>query len=258
MRIQVTGQSLNDAIENAMIELSTTSDNVAYDIIKEGSEGFLGIGAKPYVIEAYKKDDKEEAYKAKNVDKKEDKLIENEKGTYEFKSSNNRYEKSEKKTYGPTNRDQKEVEGKIKEFLEPIFKEFEATVNINIEFKKEEGNCNIDLSGDKMGIIIGKHGQTLDAIQHLTNIYVNKGETDKVHIKIDSENYRNKRYKTLESLAKSVANNVRKTRTGYALEPMPSYERKIIHSILQKERNITTESIGEERKRHVVVKYRGK
>ena len=90
------------------------------------------------------------------------------------------------------------------------------------------------------------------------NIVVKNGETNRVRIRIDSENYRDKRNKTLESLAKSVANNVRKTRTDYALEPMPSYERKIIHSILQKERNITTESMGEERKRHVVVKYRGR
>ena len=107
-----------------------------------------------------------------------------------------------------------------------------------------------------MGVLIGKHGQTLDALQHLTNIIVNTGETDKVHIRMDSEKYRDKRMETLENLAKSVASNVRRTKRDYALEPMSSYERRIIHSILQKEKNIETVSEGMDRKRHVVVKYK--
>ena len=107
-----------------------------------------------------------------------------------------------------------------------------------------------------MGVIIGKHGQTLDAIQHLTNIVINNGKNSRVRIRIDSENYRDKRNKTLESLAKSVANIVRKTHKDYELEPMSSFERRIIHSVLQKERNIETTSVGTDKERHVVVKYR--
>jgi spoIIIJ-associated protein len=114
----------------------------------------------------------------------------------------------------------------------------------------------LNVSGEKMGVIIGKHGQTLDAIQHLTNIVVNNGKTSRVRIRIDSENYRDKRNKTLESLAKSVANIVRKTHKDYELEPMSSFERRIIHSVLQKERNIETTSVGTDKERHVVVKYR--
>ena len=114
----------------------------------------------------------------------------------------------------------------------------------------------LNISGEKMGVVIGKHGQTLDAIQHLTNIVVNNGKTNRVRIRIDSENYRDKRNKTLESLAKSVANIVRKTHKDYELEPMSSFERRIIHSVLQKERNIETESMGIDNNRHVVVKYK--
>jgi spoIIIJ-associated protein len=114
----------------------------------------------------------------------------------------------------------------------------------------------LNISGEKMGVVIGKHGQTLDAIQHLVNIVVNNGKSSRVRIRIDSENYRDKRNKTLESLAKSVANNVRKTHKDYELEPMSSYERRIIHSVLQKERNIETTSVGLDKDRHVVVKYK--
>lgn len=253
MRITVEGDSLNEAIGNAMIELSTTSDNIAYDIKQEGSEGFLGIGSKPFIIEAYKKDDKEESYKQKAENKTSDKLVANDKGVYEFKSSNNKYAKKE---VVPTNRDEKEVEKLVLEFLKPILEKFDGKIDVEVSLVKEEGLCKINLKGDSMGVVIGKHGQTLDALQHLTNIFINNGQKDKVKVRMDSENYRDKRYKTLENLAKSVANNVRKTKTNYALEPMPAYERRLIHSILQKERNIETESHGVERERHVVVKYK--
>ncbi|MCQ2609560.1 MAG: KH domain-containing protein [Lachnospiraceae bacterium] len=257
MKVTVKGDSLNEAIGNAMIELSTTSDNVAYEVKQEGTEGFLGIGSKPYIIEAYKKDDKEEAYKQKVETKKTDKLVANEKGVYEFKSSNTNNKKYTSKEKTPTNRDEKEIQEKINMFLNPILDKFESKVDIEVKVKKDEGLAIINLKGDNMGVIIGKHGQTLDALQHLANIYVNNGQTDKVRVRMDSENYRDKRYKTLENLAKSVANNVRRTKTNYALEPMPANERRLIHSILQKERNIETESEGRERERHVVVKYKG-
>ena len=254
MRIQIKGETLDEAINNAMIELSTTSDDIAYDVIQEGSQGFLGIGSKPYIIEAYKKDDKEEKYKKESVNKKE-KLVENN-GVYEFKSekvsTNKGFEKKEEKM----KRDPEEVFNKAKEFLTPIFKEFNIPINLDYTANIESNTLILNLNGEKMGVIIGKHGQTLDALQHLVNIVVNNGETNRVRIRIDSENYRDKRNKTLESLAKSVANNVRKTHKDYELEPMTSYERRIIHSVLQKERNIETASIGYDKERHVVVKYK--
>ena len=253
MRITVTAETLDDAINNAMIELQTTSDNIEYEVIQEGTTGFLGIGAKPYKIEAFRKDDKQEQYKKETKDKKE-KLVENENGVYEFKSESKRSNNSFSNEKMERNAD--EAIKKAKEFLNPIFKEFNTEINIESEVRTDENLIVLNLTGEKMGVIIGKHGQTLDAIQHLVNIVVNNNEKNRVKIRIDSEKYRDKRYKTLESLAKSVANNVRKSHKSYALEPMPSYERKIIHSILQKERNIETESMGIDNNRHVVVKYK--
>ena len=153
-------------------------------------------------------------------------------------------------------RDPEEVFNEAKAFLTPIFKEFNTEINISYTANVEANTLVLNISGEKMGVVIGKHGQTLDAIQHLVNIVVNNGKNNRVRIRIDSENYRNKRNKTLESLAKSVANNVRKSHKDYEFEPMSSYERRIIHSVLQKERNIETVSVGLDKERHVVVKYK--
>ena len=255
MRIEAKGETLDEAINNAMIELATTSDNISYDVVQEGSSGFLGIGAKPFIIEAYKKDDKEESYKRESVNKKE-KLVENASGVYEFKtervSTNKGFSKKEEKM----TRDPEEVFNEVKTFLTPIFNEFNTEIKMSYTANVDANTLILNISGEKMGVVIGKHGQTLDAIQHLVNIVVNNGKSSRVRIRIDSENYRDKRNKTLESLAKSVANNVRKSHKDYELEPMSSYERRIIHSVLQKERNIETISVGLDKERHVVVKYK--
>lgn len=255
MRIEIKGETLDEAINNAMVELSTTSDNISYDLIQEGSAGFLGIGAKPFIIEAYRKDDKEENYKKDSANKKE-KLVENEKGVYEFKSEKVSTNKGFSKKEEKMTRDPEEVFKEVKEFLTPIFNEFNINIDMSYDTNVDQNLFILNISGEKMGVVIGKHGQTLDAIQHLTNIVVNNGKSNRVRIRIDSENYRDKRNKTLESLAKSVANIVRKTHKDYELEPMSSFERRIIHSVLQKERNIETTSIGTDKDRHVVVKYR--
>lgn len=255
MRIEAKGDTLDEAINNAMIELSTTSDNLSYEVKQEGSSGFLGIGAKPFIIEAYKLDDKEENYKKNSVNKKE-KLIENSSGVYEFKSEKVSTNKGFAKKEEKMTRDPEEVFNEAKAFLTPIFKEFNTEINMSYTANIDSNTLVLNISGEKMGVVIGKHGQTLDAIQHLVNIVVNNGKTSRVRIRIDSENYRDKRNKTLESLAKSVANNVRKTHKDYELEPMSSYERRIIHSVLQKERNIETISVGLDKDRHVVVKYK--
>ncbi len=255
MRVEVKGETIDEAINNAMIELSTTSDNIAYEVVKEGTSGFFGIGAKPFIIEAYRKDDKEEIYKKESVSKKE-KLVENESGVYEFKTDKISTNKGFVQHKEKMNRDPAEVFNEAKKFLEPIFKEFNTKIDISYSANVETNTLVINISGDKIGVVIGKHGQTLDAIQHLTNIVVNKDKQSRVRIRIDSENYREKRNKTLESLAKSVAANVRKSHKDYELEPMSSYERRIIHSVLQKERNIETVSKGLDKERHVVVKYK--
>ena len=167
-------------------------------------------------------------------------------------STNKGFAKKEEKM----TRDPEEVFNAAKKFLEPIFNEFNTKINLNYVPLVESNTLVLNISGDKIGVVIGKHGQTLDALQHLVNIVVNNGKENRVRIRIDSENYREKRNKTLESLAKSVANNVRKTHKDYELEPMSSYERRIIHSVLQKEKNIETVSKGLDKERHVVVKYK--
>ena len=249
MRKNYEANTLDEAINNAMIDLSITSDKLVYSVLQNGSAGFLGIGSKPFIIEAYSKDDKEEVYKDSN---KNNKLVKNEKGEYEFNAT----KKRENNAIRKLTRNPEEVMGRAKEFLDPIFKTFDMNITMDYEAQVDINTIVINLKGEKMGVLIGKHGQTLDALQHLTNIIVNTGETDKVHIRMDSEKYRDKRMETLENLAKSVASNVRRTKRDYALEPMSSYERRIIHSILQKEKNIETVSEGMDRKRHVVVKYK--
>lgn len=255
MKIQAKGETLDEAINNAMIDLSTTSDNIAYDIVQEGSTGFFGIGAKPYIIEAYKKDDKEEVYKKTSANKKE-KLVEKETGVYEFKSEKVSTNKGMSRKDEKMTRDPEEVFNEAKKFLDPIFNEFNTKINITYEVNIDTNTLILNVSGEKIGVVIGKHGATLDALQHLVNIVVNNGKQNRVRIRIDSENYREKRNKTLEALAKSVANNVRKTHKDYELEPMSSYERRIIHSVLQKEKNIETVSEGQDKERHVIVKYK--
>ena len=259
MRIEVSGSTLEAAINNAMIELGTVSDNIQYEILQEGTQGFLGIGAKPYKISAFRKDDKEELYKVESANK-EEKLVQNEAGVYEFKSNKTEeikgsFHNYEHKSSTPI-KNPEEIFKLAKNFLDPIISEFNTKIDMSWTLSKDSNTLVINIKGDKIGVLIGKHGQTLDALQHLVNIVVNNDLKEHVKIRIDSENYRDKRNKTLETLAKSIAVTVRKTKKDYALEPMSSYERRIIHSVLQKERNIDTVSVGEDKERHVVVKYR--
>ena len=121
-------------------------------------------------------------------------------------------------------------------------------------FDADNKEMVIDLSGDDMGVLIGKRGQTLDSLQYLTSLVVNKGEEDYIRVKVDTENYRKRRQDTLENLAKNIAFKVKRTKRSVSLEPMNPYERRIIHSALQNDKFVTTHSEGEEPFRHVVVK----
>ena len=127
------------------------------------------------------------------------------------------------------------------------------TVVINAEYKEEEKELFIDLSGDDMGVLIGKRGQTLDSLQYLVSLIVNKESTDYIRVKVDTENYRKRRQDTLENLAKNIAFKVKRTKRTVSLEPMNPYERRIIHSALQNDKFVTTHSEGDEPFRHVVV-----
>lgn len=142
---------------------------------------------------------------------------------------------------------------KIEEFLEDVFEAMQIKVNINIDENSEEKTMNIDLSGEDMGVLIGKRGQTLDSLQYLVSLVVNKGEEDYIRVKVDTENYRQRRKDTLENLAKNIAFKVKRTGKAVVLEPMNPYERRVIHSTLQGDRYVETHSEGEEPFRKVVV-----
>ena len=139
----------------------------------------------------------------------------------------------------------------IRDFLESVFKAMGLTVTIQIE--KEEDSNVVNLKGDDMGVLIGKRGQTLDALQYLTNLAVNKNSEEYVKVKIDTEDYRKRRRETLENLAKNIAYKVKRTKRPVSLEPMNPFERRVIHSTLQNDKFVTTHSEGEEPYRHVVV-----
>ena len=125
-------------------------------------------------------------------------------------------------------------------FLSGVFKAMELEVELKIEYTAEDGSLEVEFIGQDMGILIGKRGQTLDSLQYLTSLVVNKGRQGYVRVKLDTEDYRNRRKETLENLAKSIAYKVRKTRKPVSLEPMNPYERRIIHSALQGNRYVET------------------
>ena len=200
---------LDDAITAACQHFLVTSDKLDYVVVEEGSSGFLGIGSKPYVIQARVKE--------------EEKLS---------------------------------TEDQAKKFLNEVFAAMNMTVVIDAKYDEEEKNLDIDMSGDDMGVLIGKRGQTLDSLQYLVSLVVNKGTNEYIRVKLDTEDYRQRRKETLENLAKNIAFKVKRTKRSVSLEPMNPYERRIIHSALQDDKYVFTKSEGEEPYRHVVVMLR--
>ena len=275
--IEISAKTLNDAITKACIELSVSSDNLEYKVISEGSHGFLGIGSKPAIIKARKmmveeeveietkpvvekakevKVEKPESVKAAPV-KKEEKKVEKKPVVKEKKPVEAapvvEEEKKERVVTPKTAEEVKAMEDAAKEFLAGVFEAMEIEVAISMKYDQKEGSLDIDFEGPEMGLLIGKRGQTLDSLQYLTSLVVNKGQSEYIRVKLDTENYRKRRKDTLENLAKNIAYKVKKTRKPVALEPMNPYERRIIHSALQNNKFVKTTSEGEEPYRHVVV-----
>lgn len=170
--------------------------------------------------------------------------------------------KEEKEKAEPQKKPEKEVSSapakpvdtdEVKDFLEKVFAAMDMKVQISITQEPEDHELNIDLEGDDMGVLIGKRGQTLDSLQYLASLVVNKGSDDYIRVKVDTENYRERRKATLENLAKNIAQKVKRTRKPVSLEPMNPYERRVIHSALQNDKFVCTHSEGEEPYRRVVV-----
>ena len=145
------------------------------------------------------------------------------------------------------------IDEKAADFLHDVFGAMGISVDVESRLNEEEKELEINLSGDEMGILIGKRGQTLDSLQYLVSLVVNKESEDYLRVKLDTENYRERRKETLETLAKNIAYKVKRTRRSVSLEPMNPYERRIIHSALQNDKYVFTRSEGEEPFRHVVI-----
>lgn len=291
--IRVTAKTVSDAITEASIQLETSSDNIEYTIIDEGSKGFFGIGSRKAMIEARKKftdedlmqevfgEKKEKAEKPKREPKKEMKkeqvpelkkeaAPEKKEATHKPEKRENREVKKEprrpaeaaeeavfaepKQPRVPA--DPEEAKRRAVTFLTDMFRVMDMQIEVHASF--EDDTLSVDLSGEEMGLLIGKRGQTLDSLQYLTSLVVNKGKASYVRVKLDTEDYRNRRKATLENLAKNIAFKVKKTRRPVFLEPMNPYERRIIHSALQNDPYVTTHSEGEEPNRKVVVTPRRK
>ena len=141
----------------------------------------------------------------------------------------------------------------IQEYLDNLFKAMDIEAKVTINYKQDDSTMDIDVAGPEMGILIGKRGQTLDALQYLISLFVNKKSESYIRVKLDTENYRARRKDTLESLAKNIAFKVKRTRKSFTLEPMNPFERRIIHSTLQNDKYVSTRSEGEEPYRKVVI-----
>ena len=291
---EFSAKTVDEAITKASIEYETSSENLEIQVVSQGKSGFFGFGAKPAIIRAAKEvtEETDKPVKKPAPAKKEEKKTVKPQSVNEEKKEQKRESKKENrkeiKKEAPVKVQEKNQEAapadkgseekpreerkvtlrteeeiaQIKEdaekFLTGVFKAMELQVTLKMEYKNEEGNLNIDFEGEDMGILIGKRGQTLDSLQYLTSLVVNKGRQGYIRVKLDTEDYRNRRKETLENLARSIAYKVRKTRRPVSLEPMNPYERRIIHSALQGNRFVETYSEGNEPYRHVVVKLKNR
>ena len=259
---EFTAKNVDDAITEACESFLVTSDRLEYEVISQGSTGFLGINAKPAVIKARVKEEKQEdileeikkPVESKPV--KENKPAKEVKKVEEVKENKAAAPKAEaKKEEKPKASDVNgaELVAKANAFLDEVFGAMKMEVKVNAKYNENDRILDVELSGDEMGVLIGKRGQTLDSLQYLISLVVNRDAADYIHVKVDTENYRERRKATLENLAKNISYKVRKSRQSVALEPMNPYERRIIHSALQNDRYVTTHSEGDEPFRRVVV-----
>lgn len=145
------------------------------------------------------------------------------------------------------------MEDCVRDFLTQVFDAMDLTVDISVEVEDDNHTVNVELKGDEMGVLIGKRGQTLDSLQYLTSLALNRHTDEYVKVKLDTEDYRKRRKETLENLAKNIAYKVKRTKRPVSLEPMNPFERRVIHSTLQNDKYVSTHSEGEEPHRHVVV-----
>ena len=231
-KILITGKNIEEARKNAAAQLGADVDEIMYEVLENATSGFFGIITKPCKIAAWIEGDEEEIVEApKPVETKK--------------------EEKPKKKERAIAQDKSEGEKLAKEFLSTTLSQM--GIEAELEITQTEDALEIVVSGENMGRVIGKRGETLDALQYLTSLVVNKDKEEYIRINLDSENYRAKRTVALEKLADKVADKVIRNKRNLTLEPMNAFERRVIHSRLQGNEKLTTYSIGEEPSRRIVV-----
>ena len=240
--LEVEDKTVQEALTQATIKLGLTSDQVEYEVIEEEKSSLLGLFSKPARIRVRKKPEPGEVT--------EDTTVE-ETVAAEDTASETVPVKEEAPKKREVTRDISTIT--VKPFLTELFDTMGVEVSIEENYNNEENQIEVDISGSQMGMLIGKRGQTLDALQYITSLVLNKGCDDYVKVKLDTENYRDRRKATIENLAKNVAKKVKASGRASTLEPMNPYERRIIHAALQDDKYVTTHSEGEEPHRKVVV-----
>lgn len=288
---RVSARNYDEALTKALIELGTTSDNVDVEIIERGTNGFLGVfGVKPWTLKvtikksadtekknlSEKKYEKQKEQKSpiekKEVEKKEtapekvetvveEVIVEEKVASVKSEESVDEYaqfygeeEPSSTSRRVLTNDELEQIRDRADAFLKDFFTAMNLPAHAvyNFSFKTNELSIVIE-SEEDLGVLIGKRGQTLDSLQYILSLVVNKNSESYIRIKLDTENYRKKRKDKLEILAKNIAAKVKKTGKFTELEPMNAYERRIIHAALQGDNMVSTKSVGEEPFRHITV-----
>lgn len=241
--LEKSGKTEDEALAAALRELGLDRDDVSVEIIERAKSGFLGIGASPAVVRVEYEAPDEEPAPAESAPAAEPAPAEAPKAAAESAQS---APAAPKYAEG--------VKAETEQFLRGLLERMGVKAEIEIK-DRENGGILVNLSGPGMGAVIGRRGETLDAIQHLTNYAVNRGSDKRCHISVDAESYRAKREESLVHLAEKMAAKVVKYKRSMALEPMNSYERHVIHTALQNFEGVSTSSTGTEPNRRVVVSY---
>lgn len=255
--IEVTGKTIEDAIRSGLVRLGKIKEEVNIEVLAEPKSGFLGFGSKPAVVRLTEKvksnqetpavskaieETKQEAVKKEEISASSDVVAES--GEDVLPEA----EPAVEETFTA-----EEAAAKAKDFLVEVLQNMGIDVMIEKMIKADK--IILHLHGKNLGILIGKHGQTLDALQYLTNLTTNQGQETRHFIMLDVENYRHRREETLKQLAERLAGRVKRSGEKVVLEPMNGYERKVIHVALQNEEHVRTESEGQDPYRHVVIYY---
>lgn len=260
------GRSIEEAISSGIKLLGIDRDDATIEVIERESKGFLGFGKKDAVVKITYDDGKEEIKEEKPAEVKKKPAH---KETFAPQKESVKREQPVKKVKGvkeePVKEDkplvsEEEAERSEKaagEFLESVLKVMGVDAKLESRVDRSENTVHIELSGENMGFVIGRRGETLDALQYLTTIVTNKKEDSRWRVTLDTENYREKRTASLIALANKTANQAVKTGKSIALEPMSPQERRIIHSALQDNKAVTTFSTGQEPRRKIVIAPQG-